>query len=117
MRTSLRRNVGLPGAALIVAALIVLAGGPNTPPAAAAPPTRQDLQRQITDLRTHVDDLDSFVNDLLLPMTILVGLLAGGGVIGLLTSLRYERRQSQLHDLAMAGETSSQARADQTHVA
>jgi tetratricopeptide (TPR) repeat protein len=70
---------------------------------------------EVDELQDQIDHLDSFVSLLLLPLTILVGLLAGGGVIGLITSLRYERRQTQLHDLAVTGETASQERAGEIH--
>lgn len=100
-------------ATLVASSAIVVSGAL----AAESGPAIRELRSQVRDLKTENKDTEAFVDRLLLPLTILVGLLAGGGVIGLITSIRYERRQSQLHDLAVRGETASQARAEQSHVA
>lgn len=104
--------VATPAARAAQASTTASAGAP-----AQTHPTLAELEGQVANLKQQTDNLDSFVNQLLLPLSILVGLLAGGGVIGLITSIRYERRQAQLHDLSMAGERSSQGRAEQMHSA
>jgi hypothetical protein len=80
-----------------------------------APASSTALETQVEGLDMQVEDLDRFVNRLLLPLSILVGLLAGGGVIGLITSIRYERRQTEVHKLTVAGEAASQERAAESH--
>jgi hypothetical protein len=82
-----------------------------------AEPTTHELQAEIRELAKENSHTESYVNKVLLPLEILVGLLAGGGLVGLVTSIRYERRQAQLHDLAVRGESASQTRAEQSHVA
>jgi tetratricopeptide (TPR) repeat protein len=52
---------------------------------------------------------------ILIPVTVLVSLLAAGGVIGITFSMRNEQRAGQLHDLQISGEASQQARAEDIH--
>lgn len=99
----------------------LLALGLRDPPrdpgtiAVTVPPPNA-VEAKLEELERRAEQADRFNSRLMIPLTILVGLLAGGGVIGLLTSIRYERRQAQLHDLAVSGERSSQARAEQSHM-
>jgi hypothetical protein len=116
-----------PGLTILLVGVIVLAlglGGLDGAALAAdeAPASEQTTEAspsasevRLEGLEMQVDDLDRFVNRLLLPLSILVGLLAGGGVIGLITSIRYERRQTELHKLTVAGEAASQERAAESH--
>jgi tetratricopeptide (TPR) repeat protein len=79
--------------------------------------TNRELQAEVREVQQQNDNLESFFELLLVPVTILVGLLASGGALGLVTSFRSERRQSELHELAISGETASQERAADTHLA
>jgi tetratricopeptide (TPR) repeat protein len=75
----------------------------------------EGAESEVDALETEVDELDRFVDRLFLLLSILVGLLAAGGLVGLITSVLFERRQAQLHRLAVAGETAAQERAVDTH--
>lgn len=108
--------------ALLVSLVLVLVLGSVGPQqaAAAAPPSREptlsQVQAELEEVQRQNDDLQSFFGLLLVPVTILVGLLASGGALGLVTSFRSERRQSEVHRLAVAGETASQQRAAESHL-
>ena len=60
--------------------------------------------------------IDSLYSTLLVPVGLLITLIAGGSVIGVVATLRSERRAAQLHDLAVSFETATQQRAEQVHV-
>lgn len=106
-------------ALLPVAGLAAPAGGETSStetPGAAAQSAQPTVEQRLDALDRRTDHLDDFDNKILLPLSVLVGLLTAGGVVGLVTSLRYERRQSQLHELGVGGEMAAQARAEQSHV-
>jgi hypothetical protein len=82
---------------------------------AAAPvpsPASTNQQEQITDLQNRVNDLEEIVQLLLAPIAILIGILTLGGALGIVFSLRDQRRLSQFHELAVSSEVSSQRRAE-----
>lgn len=74
---------------------------------------RQDTR--IHDLRKDVDEHEKIITYLLFPVTVLVGILSLGGAIGVVFSIRDQRRVSQLHELNVAGEMSSQRRTEQSY--
>ncbi len=78
--------------------------------ASAATPSNQ--QNQINDLKTRVDDLEGIVQLMLAPIAILIGILSLGGALGVVFSLRDQRRLSQFHELAVSSEISSQRRSE-----
>lgn len=88
---------------------------------AAALAARSDFQRELTqnirihDLRKDVKEHEKIIDYLLFPVTVLVGILSLGGAIGVVFSIRDQRRVSQLHELNVAGEASSQRRTEQSY--
>jgi tetratricopeptide (TPR) repeat protein len=104
-------------AVLVASTLLVVALATSSAAAASPEPTPTQLQGELHEVQQQNDDLESFFTLLLVPVTILVGLLASGGALGLVTSFRSERRQGESHRLAVAGETASQQRAAQSHLA
>ena len=99
----MRRNM----LALVVRALmftLVLA----SPAGAARTPEQLDEK---------VNDLDRLVELVVLPMTLLIAVLSLGGIIGIVFSIRDQRRISQLHELAVSSEMSSQRRTEQSFTA
>jgi len=80
-------------------------------------PTTAQIQEELKDVQQQNDNMESYFELLMVPVTILVGLLAAGGALGLVTSFRAERRQGELHRLGVAGETASQERAGMSHLA
>lgn len=75
-------------------------------------PGSTDQQVQIVDLQNRVSDLEEIVQLLLAPIAILIGILSLGGALGIVFSLRDQRRLSQFHELAVSSEVSSQRRAE-----
>ena len=75
--------------------------------------TRQswELERLGEKLEESEEDIDR----VLLPVTVLIGILALGGGLGIVFSIRDQRRVSQMHELTVAGEVSSQRRSEQSY--
>jgi tetratricopeptide (TPR) repeat protein len=73
------------------------------------------LNARIDDLHQEIDDLRSFFSLWMIPVTILVAFVTGGVGFSIWSSFRAETRQTQLHELGVAGETAAQARAEQVH--
>ncbi len=87
------------------------------PTLAAGASFRRELRQdtRIHDLRKDVDEHEKIITYLLFPVTVLVGILSLGGAIGVVFSIRDQRRVSQLHELNVAGEMSSQRRTEQSY--
>ena len=106
---------------LFAAALCALVLACSLVAPAAALAAQSDFQREllqdtrIHDLRKDVDEHEKIINYLLFPVTVLVGILSLGGAIGVVFSIRDQRRVSQLHELNVAGEMSSQRRTEQSY--
>lgn len=81
-------------------------------PSLASSPTPTNQQNEINDLQNRVNDLQEIVQLLLAPIAILIGILSLGGALGVVFSLRDQRRLSQLHQLAVSSEVSSQRRTE-----
>lgn len=75
------------------------------------------LDLEVEDQKRRVDTLERAYEWLILPMTVLVGILALGGAIGVVFSIRDQRRVSQLHELAVTSDVSGQLRAEQSFTA
>lgn len=90
----------------------------TTTPASTPPDLASDIQElnnRLIRLEQEQENQRELVIILLTPLALLVGLLTAGGVAGLITSVRTENRNSQLHALVVAGESASQARSEQVH--
>jgi tetratricopeptide (TPR) repeat protein len=70
---------------------------------------------EIADLREDLQKNEKFIDRMLWPVTVLIGILALGGGLGVVFSIRDQRRVSQLHELTVAGEMSSQRRTEQSY--
>lgn len=112
--------------ALIFAApsLCAAAEAPANEPAerSSAPPTALvaddqagELTDQVEKLQIEMEGTEHFVEVLLTPIAFLVAILAAGGVLGVVYSVRDQRRTSQLHELTVGGEIASQQRAEQSY--
>jgi len=77
------------------------------------PEVSQDVE--LSNLHKDIEEHDTIINFMLFPVTVLVGILALGGAIGIVFSIRDQRRVSQLHELSVAGEMSSQRRTEQSY--
>lgn len=69
----------------------------------------------ITELERQVQDLRNVVQLLLLPLGILVAILALGGALGVVFSIKDQKRSGQLHELAVMSEASGQRRTDESY--
>lgn len=103
----------------MVASALVLA--PALPADAQTPEQRRNAaidRRQnakIDDLSHRIHENETTVDRALVPIAILVGILALGGGVGVVFSIRDQRRVSQLHELTVGGEISSQRRSEQSY--
>jgi tetratricopeptide (TPR) repeat protein len=52
---------------------------------------------------------------ILTPVALLVSILAAGGILGVVYSVRDQRRTSQIHELTVSGEIASQRRSEQSY--
>jgi tetratricopeptide (TPR) repeat protein len=108
------------------ALLVALAGWPSSV-SAVDTQAQQDqriraLSRQVqsTSKRTatltkEADKTWTIVEFILAPIGALVGILALGGALGIVFSIRDQRRVSQLHELTVGSEVSSQRRDEQSY--
>jgi hypothetical protein len=71
-----------------------------------------ELSYKLNDTRTTNDEFD---NRILTPVAILVSILAAGGALGIVFSVRDQRRQSQLHGLAVSSEVTAQRRTEESY--
>jgi tetratricopeptide (TPR) repeat protein len=71
------------------------------------------LREDLENLRTKQHDTSVKLTVALAPVALLVAILALGGGLGVVFSIRDQRRISQLHELTVGGEVSSQRRAEQ----
>lgn len=107
---------------LAVLSLALLAPLAGTARAASGEDGKPPLRPQVTKLSDEVGDLsselestkDSF-NIILIPISILITILAAGGILGVVYSVRDQRRTSQMHELAVGGEISAQKRSEQSY--
>jgi tetratricopeptide (TPR) repeat protein len=85
---------------------------------AAAEAAESTVQRkqsgEIKDLTKDLERNEKEIERILLPVSVLIGILALGGGLGVVFSIRDQRRVSQLHELTVAGEVSSQRRSEQS---
>jgi hypothetical protein len=104
------------------AVLVALALSLGAPAALAAPATQKEQaaelhrqRKQIGELSDEVSELHTITTVILSPIAFLVGILALGGSLGIVFSIRDQRRVSQLHELTVGGEVLSQRRSEQTY--
>ncbi|HEX6753358.1 MAG TPA: hypothetical protein VF093_07220 [Solirubrobacterales bacterium] len=103
------------GMVLAVSGLIPAA---PVPVAAAAPAETAVQEQQSDEIKELDEDLEKSERNferIFLPVSFLIGILALGGGLGVVFSIRDQRRVSQLHELTVTGEVSSQRRSEQSY--
>jgi tetratricopeptide (TPR) repeat protein len=105
-------------------------GALGAQPAAPEPaPSGQTSQPSMGEVEERVDRLAHHLksvhdeghetrkveNVVLVPVALLVAILAAGGSLGVVYSVRDQRRTSQLHELTVSGEVASQRRSEQSY--
>lgn len=73
------------------------------------------LSDEVDDLKIEVEGTEHFVEVMLTPIGVLVAILAAGGILGVVYSIRDQRRTSQMHELAVSGEVAAQKRSEQSY--
>jgi tetratricopeptide (TPR) repeat protein len=103
----------------VALAALAVAAGPFVPAVEAAPASDDAVQRwqsqQIGELTEDLEDSERNLDRILFPVSLLLGILALGGGLGVVFSIRDQRRVSQLHELTVTGEVSSQRRSEQSY--
>jgi tetratricopeptide (TPR) repeat protein len=118
--------VALVAMASLAPALGLAAAGTTAPAAAAngqeATKSVGEIEGDVSDLSAQLDDVASdgdttrtIENVILTPVALLVSILAAGGILGVVYSVRDQRRTSQLHELTVSGEIASQRRSEQSY--
>lgn len=90
----------------------------DAPVVRAADATRDEigfLTQRLALVDERQDNFNALLNLILLPLSIFVGVVAGGGLLGIVFSFRNENRSDQLHDLYVAGQSGQQARTEEAH--
>jgi len=106
---------------LIVSAPTATAQTTSTPTAssgataASASATQADAESRLKSVEREVKDFRDNAYFILIPITVLIGILALGGSLGVVFSIRDQRRISQLHELSVGSEISAQRRSDQSY--
>jgi hypothetical protein len=89
------------------------ASGAATEPSKPKVNAAQDAKIESLDHRIH--ETDTIQHIILGPIALLVAILALGGSLGIVFSIRDQRRVSQLHELTVGSETLSQRRTEQSY--
>jgi tetratricopeptide (TPR) repeat protein len=74
-----------------------------------------DLSRQTEHLDANIHETRTIEDVILIPIALLVSILAAGGILGVVYSVREQRRTGQLHELTVGGEIASQRRSEQSY--
>lgn len=89
-----------------------------SPPTSSIPavPTTSPpaTERDIDVVRAELDSLRQLLNLAIIPISFIIGI---GGVVSVIFSVRDQRRVSQLHELAIGNESSSQRRTEESYSA
>jgi hypothetical protein len=114
----------LVGALAIAALAIGVVGSAPVSIARAEPPVAAEVERlqsrfevaeaKVRDAETNLDTVRSDVQLMLWPVGILLAVLTIGGLLSVVFSIRDQRRGTQLHELAVRGETASQRRSEES---
>jgi len=115
--SKLKRAVGI----FLACVLMVSVFAVNTPISAAATESKgqeevnRDQDDEIENLDDKIHETETIQRIILSPVALLVAILALGGSLGIVFSIRDQRRVSQLHELTVGSETQSQRRTEQSY--
>lgn len=102
----------------VVVAAQAAGSGPASPEGQLASQVHE-LASRLEDTRESLKDTreSNRANDtmILTPMAILIGILAAGGALGIVFSVRDQRRTSQLHALSVSAEVGTQRRIEESY--
>jgi tetratricopeptide (TPR) repeat protein len=90
---------------------------PSAPTQHATELNERALRSSVESAERRTANLENYLLPwVLLPLTVLVGLLAAGGAVGLFTSFKTARGQVRLHDLAVKSEEATHDRTEKNHL-
>jgi TolA-binding protein len=90
-------------------------GKVRPPPQAAQAAPGSVVDPRVDSLQRRIQEINSQMSWVFPLMTVLIAVLALGGTIGVVFSIRDQRRVSQLHELSVAGEQASQRRSEDSY--
>jgi tetratricopeptide (TPR) repeat protein len=74
-----------------------------------------NLTDKVGDLSSELESAEQSFDRIILPVSLLISILAAGGILGVVFSFRDQQRTSQLHELTVGGEIASQKRSEQSY--
>jgi tetratricopeptide (TPR) repeat protein len=118
-----RRHVRIIAGIAMVALSLVLSLPLNGVAQAASEGSREavvdahvvKLSDEVGDLSSKLESAEKSFTVVLIPFSILITILVAGGTLGIVFSVRDQRRTSQLHELAVSGELAAQKRSEQSY--
>lgn len=79
------------------------------------PKVNADQNKRLDNLDHQIHETENIQHIVLTPIALLVAILALGGSLGIVFSIRDQRRVSQLHEMTVGSETLSQRRTEQSY--
>lgn len=95
--------------------LAAAASADGSESSAASEPDPQKLDNEVHLLTGKLENTEKIIDMMLFPITVLVSILAAGGILGVVYSVREQRRATQLHELTVGGEAAAQRRSEQSY--
>lgn len=74
-----------------------------------------DLTDEVGDLSEKLESAETSFDRIIFPISVLISILAAGGLLGIVYSFRDQRRSSQIHELTVGGEIAAQRRSEQSY--
>jgi len=96
-------------------ALAAVQAAPGASATAALENNQEKLADKVGLVSEEIKGSREIINLMLIPITVLVSILAAGGILGVVYSVRDQRRTSQLHELTVGGEVAAQRRSEQSY--
>lgn len=107
--------VALTAASPVLAAAAPADGAVGSESSVASETGPEDLGDEVNRLSLELDSTEKIIDMMLIPITVLVSILAAGGILGVVYSVRDQRRAGQLHELTVGGEVAAQRRSEQSY--
>ncbi len=107
--------IASPAAFPVLANASPVVGAVGSQVSAASGAGPEDLGDEVNRLSLELDSTEKIIDMMLIPITVLVSILAAGGILGVVYSVRDQRRAGQLHELTVGGEVAAQRRSEQSY--
>lgn len=107
--------VALTAVSPVLAAAAPADGTVGSESSATSEPDSKELANEVHLLAGELEGTEKIIDMMLFPITVLVSILAAGGILGVVYSVREQRRATQLHELTVGGEAAAQRRSEQSY--